>query len=71
MISMSVFWGVLQHYCLNLSTFPCLCAIGIFLNSVRSISYPETPNTKSDRLLPLTMRGLLRGPGASQGVRVT
>ena len=72
-----VLWFLCQFsgvYC-NIIVWICqpfvVCAIGIFLNSVRSISYPETPNTKSDRLLPLTMTGLLRGPGGSQGVRVT
>lgn len=72
-----VLWFLCQFsgvYC-NIIVWICqpflTCAIGIFLNSVRSISYPETPNTKSDRLLPLTVTGLLKGPGGSQGVRVT
>lgn len=72
-----VLWFLCQFsgvYC-NIIVWICqpflTCAIGIFLNSVRSISYPETPNTKLDRLLPLTMTGLLKEPGGSQGVRVT
>ena len=73
-----VLWFLCQLsgvYC-NIIVWICqpfvVCAIGIFLNSVRSISYPETPKYKVGQIVTiLTMTGLLRGPGGSQGVRVT